>query len=160
MRRSGFKQNKPRKPLKRSKLAKQGKQPISRIQRKIWELCRQIATILYPSDCYTCARTNLTGSNRQLGHLWAKASLGAFLKYDIRILRWQCYNCNINRGGAGADFYARLLQEKGQDFMNQLQEDRKISVNAYDFYVGLLGRYERYLAELESDLQADNNIVK
>jgi hypothetical protein len=95
-----------------------------------------------------------------LGHLWAKASLGAFLKYDIRILRWQCYNCNINRGGAGADFYARLLQEKGQDFMNQLQEDRKISVNAYDFYVGLLGRYERYLAELESDLQADNNIVK
>ncbi len=66
--------------------------------------------------------------------MWAKASLGAFLKYDMRVLRWQCARCNIFMGGRGADYYTRMLEEIGAEKMAQLQKDRQVSVNAYDHY--------------------------
>lgn len=46
------------------------------------------------------------------------------LKYDLRILRPQCYNCNINLGGMGAVFYVKLLKEKGKQFMNVLEKQK------------------------------------
>jgi len=81
--------------------------------------------------------------------MWAKASLGAYLKYDLRVLRIQCYNCNINRGGAGADFYARMLREIGEEKMALLQKDRQVLVKSYDHYLKVLAEYE----EINSKLQ-------
>jgi len=75
--------------------------------------------------------------------MFAKASLGAFLKYDLRLLRPQCFACNIHRGGMGADYYAKMLKEIGQEAMEQLQRDRQVTVKAYDFYVELLAQYEQ-----------------
>jgi len=63
------------------------------------------------------------------------------MKYDLRILRPQCYNCNINRGGMGADFYARMLREIGEEEMLQLQRDRQVTVNAMDHYLKLIKEY-------------------
>lgn len=83
------------------------------------------------------------GSNWHTGHLWAKASVGAYMKYDLRILRPQCYNCNINQGGRGADFYFRMLKENGEQYMNQLQQDRQKIVKAYDHYLSLLEEYTK-----------------
>jgi len=74
--------------------------------------------------------------------MWAKASLGAFLKYDLRILRPQCYFCNINCGGRGAEFYARMLSEIGEEKMKELEQDRQKTVKASDFYAQLLVEYE------------------
>jgi len=148
MKRSGFR-HKIGKPMKRTKLKKVSKMPISKLQREIWQLCREIANIIYPSDCFTCPQKGLVGSNRQLGHMWAKASLGAFLKYDLRILRWQCFSCNIHKGGMGADFYKRLLDEQGGEFMELLEKDRNKIVNAYDYYLELRDRYKKYLEELK-----------
>jgi len=92
-------------------------------------------------DCFTCNAKDLQGSNRQLGHLWSKASLGAYMKYDLRILKWQCSGCNIWQGGRGADFYARMLRENGQEYMEKLEKDRQMTVPAYDYYFSLLDRY-------------------
>jgi hypothetical protein len=143
MKRTGFK--------KRSRsLNRVSKQPISKLQKEIWELLRQIAKIIYPNNCYTCDAKNLIGSNCQLGHLWAKASLGAFLKYDLRLLRWQCMRCNCHLGGQGAIFYARLLEEKGKEFMAQLEKDRQITVKAYDHYLKLKEDLTKLLADLTS----------
>jgi len=135
-RRSGFK----RKP---TKLKKQSKQPISKLQRRIWEHCKRIIRARYGNKCFTCPAQNLEGSNWHTGHLWAKASLGAFMKYDLRILRPQCYACNIHRGGMGADFYLKMWEEKGADYMNQLKSDRSVSVKAYDHYLKTLAEYEQ-----------------
>ena len=134
--------------MKRSKLRRQGKQKISVIQRKLWQLCRQLAHKLYPPNCYTCGATNLEGRNKHLGHMWAKASVGAYLKYDLRILRPQCYHCNINLGGRGADFYTRMLKEIGEEKMEQLQKDRQVTVNAMDHYLKLLEEYKKINASL------------
>lgn len=137
--------------MKRSKLKKQSKMPISRLQRKIWEKCKLIIRKKYPNICYTCQKSGLIGSNWHTGHLFSKASLGAYLKYDLRVLRPQCYNCNINRGGAGADFYARMLKEIGQKEMEKLQKDRQKIVNAYNHYQSLLIAYKSILEQLEAN---------
>lgn len=144
LKRTGFKQ-KLTKPLKRSKLKKKSKAKISTIQNKLWDIIKQIVRKKYPNTCYTCSRQGLSGSNWQTGHLWSKASLGAYLKYDLRVLRPQCYNCNINKGGAGADYYARMLEEIGQEEMEKLQKDRQVTVNAYDHYLKLIEEYTKIL---------------
>lgn len=123
-------------------MRKKGRSEISVIQRKIWEECRRIIRKRYSNVCYTCHQTSLTGSNWHTGHLWAKASLGAFLKYDLRVLRPQCYNCNINRGGMGADFYRNMLKEIGKGRMTHLEKDRQVTVNALGHYRKILEEYK------------------
>jgi hypothetical protein len=128
--------------MKRTKLKKQSKQPISLIQRKLWDECKRIIRERHGNTCYTCGSTGLSGSNWHTGHLWAKASLPASLKYDLRVLRPQCYKCNIHYGGNGAIFYKKMVNELGQAYMDSLEKERQVLVKAYDFYVGLLEKYK------------------
>ena len=129
--------------MKRSKLKKVSKQPISKLQRELWQQCRRVAGIFYKKDCYTCPQKALQGANCHLGHVpWPKSTLGAFLKYDMRVLRFQCYSCNVHKGGMGAEAYKRMLREEGKPYMNLLEKDRQKTVKAYDFYVELLEYYK------------------
>lgn len=81
--------------------------------------------------------------------MWPKGSLGASLKYDIRILRPQCYNCNINYGGQGAIFIKKMEKEEGKIYMDKLHadkiEDKKGSLKASDYYPQLLLEYRRII---------------
>ena len=129
-----------------SVMRKKSKQPISKIQRQIWEECRRIKH-KDVVDCYTCGARNIQGSNRQLGHMWSKATLSACLKYELDILEFQCYRCNINGGGMGADFYKRKLKELGKKRMLELENKRNETVKAYDFYVDLLSKYKELSTE-------------
>lgn len=129
--------------MRKTAIRKKSKQPISLIQRKIWELCKQIIRKRYGNVCYTCSRTGLEGSNWHTGHMLAKASLGANLKYDLRLLRPQCYNCNINQGGRGADFIENMRRIEGNEYVDRILEDRKLIVKAYDFYIQLLETYKK-----------------
>lgn len=133
--------------MKRTPLRKKGKQKISVIQRKVWELCKQIIRKKYPNVCYTCDTKGLSGSNWHTGHLYAKASLGAFLKYDLRVLRPQCAKCNLFFGGMGAVFYTRMFRENGEKYMNQLEKDKQITVKAYPHYEKLINEYTEILYE-------------
>lgn len=134
--------------MKRGTLKKKSKQLISKIQRTLWQLCKEIIRKIHGPTCYTCGRTGLIGSNWHTGHLWPKAALGAYLKYDLRVLRSQCYNCNINLGGNGAVFYSKMLQEIGPEKMAELEADKQKSVKAYDHYVKLIEDYQNLLKEL------------
>jgi len=130
---------------------KNGKSEISKIQKELWQLCRQVALKRFSKDnkvdCYTCGAKDIQGANRQLGHMWSKASLGANLKYDMRVLRFQCYFCNINCGGRGADFYARMLKEIGKKKMTILEKLRHQVVKAKDHYLFLIEEYKKELDE-------------
>lgn len=75
--------------------------------------------------------------------MWAKASLGAYLKYDLRILRPQCYHCNMNLGGQGALFYAKMLKENGKAYMTRLEKDRQVNIKALPHYQMLLEEYKK-----------------
>lgn len=129
--------------MRRTRLNKQSKQPISRLQRKLWEECRRIIKRRYGNVCYTCDSPGLTSSNWQTGHLLPKASLGAFLKYDLRVLRPQCFRCNINFGGNQAIFIENMRKREGDEYVNQILQDRQRTVKAYDWYEQLLAEYEQ-----------------
>lgn len=143
MKRTGFKR-KPRKPLKRTKLRKESKAPISLLQKKIWEHCKRIIRKLYGNVCYTCGKPGLVGSDWHTSHLIPKAALGAYLKYDLRVLRPACYHCNINLGGNGAIFIENMRRREGDAYVDQILADRRITVNAYDHYQKILIEYQNY----------------
>ncbi len=134
---------KPTKPMKRGKLKKASKQKISTLQVKLWDECKRIIRKRYGNTCYTCHAVGLVGSNWHTGHLFAKASLGAYLKYDLRVLRPQCYNCNINHGGAGAIFIENLRRIEGNEYVDKILQDRQLTVKAYDHYEKLLTEYQK-----------------
>lgn len=140
MKRSPFKR-KPTVPMKRTRLKKVSKQSISLLQRKLWLECKRIIREQFGNTCYTCQRKGLEASNWHTGHLYPKASVGAYLKYDLRILRPQCYHCNINLGGNGATFYQNMLKIEGKDYMDRIEKDKQVSIKAYDHYTKLLIEY-------------------
>lgn len=146
MKRSYFKR-KATVPLKRGKLKKSSKQSISKIQRQIWQHVKRIIRKKYGNVCYTCGTTGLEGSNWHTGHLLAKASLGAYLKYDLRLLRPQCYKCNIHHGGAGAVFIENMRRIEGNEYVDKILQDRHVTVRAYDHYLWLLEDYQLKAAD-------------
>ncbi len=143
LKRTAFKK-KITKPLKKTKLGKKGKSEISKVQRDLWELCKQITREKYGNVCYTCGKTGLVGSDWHTAHFIPKSVSGAYLKYDLRNLRPGCYRCNINLGGNGSVYYKNLVEREGQEYVDQIFEDRKKTVKAIDHYKNLILEYEIY----------------
>lgn len=122
------------------------KQTITQIQKKLWIECKRLIRDIYRRgdgtyNCYTCPQTNLKGSNLQTGHFIAKSICGAYLKYDLRNLRIQCMRCNCNLSGNGAIFYRNLVRDEGQEYVDQLFQDKQKFTKAIDHYLILLDKY-------------------
>ena len=132
--------------LKKSPLKKVSKQPISKIKKKLWELCKQLIREKYGNTCYTCGKSGLSGSNWHTGHFIPDAASGAYIRYDLRNLRPQCYNCNVNHGGAGAEYYRRMVEREGQKYVDKLFEDKNVTIKAYDHYLMLIDKYTDMLS--------------
>lgn len=115
----------------------------SQLQKKLWIECKRIIRAKYGNTCFTCGKVGLEGSNFHTGHFIAKSVCGAYLKYDLRNLRPQCFHCNINCGGRGAEFYQKLVEVEGQKYVDELFRDKERIVNAYDRYVEQLIEYKR-----------------
>ena len=134
-----------RKRIIRRKI-KSCKLPIAKLQRKLWVYCRMVVRKIYGNECYTCSSKNLEGRNWQTGHLIPKATCGAYLKYDIRVLRPQCSNCNIWNGGRGADFLKNMIEREGQEYVDKIFQDRNLIIKPYDRYMELLENYKKILS--------------
>lgn len=121
------------------------------IEDELWRLCRLICHKRDANNqdqvfCYTSGKGPLEGQNKQLGHGYPKGALGASMKYDLRILRWQSYNENINLGGNGATFWKNLERDLGKKEADKLYLECVSSkgkpVKARDFYTELIERYK------------------
>ena len=136
--------------MKRTKLKKQSKEKISKIQRELWEYCKHIIRNKYGPVCYTCGAPGLCGSNWHTGHMIAKASLGAYLKYDLRLLRPQCYSCNVHMGGMGAIFIENMRQREGDEYVDQILKDRQVTVKAIDHYMKIREEYRKLVPYVDN----------
>lgn len=115
---------------------------MKQITTKLWKLCREISDKKYPNaKCFTCD-AQISGSNKQLGHFIPSSIGGAYLRYDLRNLRWQCMRCNVHAGGNGAEYYVRMVKENGQEYVDQLFQDKQKSIKAYDYLLELLEKYK------------------
>lgn len=126
---------------------KTGRASITKLQSDLWQQCKRIVRATYIKqngtwECFTCNRTIDEPAKAQTGHFIPSSVCGAYLRYDLRNLRIQCYNCNINAGGAGALYYKNLVAEKGQEFVDKIFEDKNKIIKAYDHYVDLLEKYK------------------
>lgn len=131
--------------MKRTPLKRKSKSDFKKLEDKVWTECKRIIRKRYPNTCYTCGRTGLEGANLHTGHMIAKASLGASMKYSLDILRPQCYHCNINLGGMGAVFAERMRKELGEKKYKELYQrcidSRNSFTKASDHYAVLLEEY-------------------
>lgn len=148
MKSSGF-ANKPRKPLKRTPLARQSptkratiaskvvkpkktiksarakKKTPKQLKNKLWQLCKEVVRRRDGNVCVICKQQNLVGSNWHTGHLIPRSTCGALLRYDIRNLHSSCYYCNINLGGNGATYVRYVESKYGRDFVDSLFLDKE-----------------------------------
>lgn len=137
--------------MKKSPLKRKSKTPVSKLKNKLWELTKKIIRRIYGNTCFTCSKKGLEGSNWQTGHFIPSSTCGASLRYDLRNLRPQCYHCNINGGGQGAEFYKRLVETEGQEYVDQLFRDKQVIVKAdAQFYENLIEKAENLLESLNS----------
>lgn len=132
--------------MKKTPIPKKSKTSKARLERKLWELCKLIIRKRYGNTCYTCSKTGLESFNWHTGHMIAKASLSNYLKYDLRLLRPQCYHCNINLGGMGAEFLRRMEEIEGKDYTQQIFNDRKILIKADEiWFAEKIAEYQKLL---------------
>lgn len=124
------------------------KKTPSQLKKIVWEHCKRITRARYVDSngnwhCYTCGRLIDEPSKAHTGHFIASSVCGAFLRYDLRNLRIQDYYCNINLGGNGSQFYKNLVEEMGQEHVDQLFVDKNKIVKATDHIVYLINEYEK-----------------
>lgn len=122
---------------------------IKGLKKKLWDLCRRITDLKYPSVCFTCGKP-VEGMNKQLGHFIPSSVGGAALRFNLDNLRWQCYHCNINCGGNGAIFYRRMVETEGKKFVDKLFNIKnKETIKADEIW--FLKKIEEY-TEIEKEL--------
>ena len=137
--------------MKRSPLRKRKKKSeITKLNDRLWELCKILVRAMYGNTCFTCGRTGLTGQNYQTGHFIPRSTCGAFLKYDLRNLRPQCFHCNINLGGNGAVFYRRMVEVEGQKYVDEIFRDKNKITQSSMFYNLLVIHYEERIKDLST----------
>lgn len=124
------------------------KKTVTQLKKLLWDECKRLVRAKYATpygfNCYTCDRLLDEPFKAHTGHFIASATCGAFLRYDLRNLRVQCYFCNINLGGNGSEFYRRLVQEIGQEHVDQIFRDKHISVKADShWYTEMIEKYKK-----------------
>lgn len=141
--------------LKRSRLNRTRKDSISKLKKKLWELCRQIVFKRYQNTqgevfCYTSGQGPLIGANRQLGHFIPSSVGGVGLRYDLDNLRPQSYRDNIHLSGNWPVYYEKMVAEIGlervQGLMARKQQYTKADIL---FYQRKISEYQTLLAETE-----------
>ena len=131
--------------MRRTRLRKQGKSKISKLQRELWEHCKRVTRKKYGNVCYTCGATGLESSNWHTGHFLTKSTCSALMKYDLDNLRPQCYRCNIHLSGNWVAFEEHLKRDKGEDFPAELKRrNQETSGAKYDelFYQSKIDEYK------------------
>ena len=119
---------------------------ISTLKNKLWELCKQIIRKRDGNVCFTCGKGGLEGSSWHTGHFIPSGACGAFLRYDLRNLASQCYNCNINLGGNGTAYYRNMAENNGQEFVDQIFKDKQKVIKADAiFYQDKIDEYTKLL---------------
>lgn len=116
------------------------KKTVSQLRKKLWELTSKFVRLsAADSDgfcfCVTCSARLDWIYEAQAGHFIPKAQ-GNATAWDLRNIHVQCYRCNINLGGNGAEYYPWMVKKYGQDEVDELRRlsktTRKITRVEYE----------------------------
>ena len=98
---------------------------LSTLTKKRWKLTSKYIRLTYAdphtgmSHCVTCGKV-YHYKDLQAGHFIPQAQ-GNAVKWDFRNIHPQCYRCNINLGGNGAEYYPFMEEVYGKEVINELR---------------------------------------
>ncbi len=97
---------------------------LSKLKKKLWSLTSKYVRLKHADhrgfvSCVTCGHS-AHYTALQCGHFIPKAQ-GLGIYFDLRNLAVQCYRCNINLGGNGAEYYPYMLERYGQATIDELK---------------------------------------
>ena len=103
--------------------------------------------------CVTCD-TVKHWKEMQAGHFIPKAQ-GMGIYFELYDVHPQCYRCNINLGGNGAEYYPYMLRTYGQGMIDILKEKQHsiLKLNEFDF-IDIAKHYEQEFKVLEEKRKA------
>lgn len=144
----------PLTPLKRPTTRRRRKKgELTKLKEKLWELCRLIIREKYGNTCYTCNKGPLTGSSWQTGHFITSSNCSVELRFDLKNLAVQCYNCNINKSGNWVVFEKLLKDKYGNEYVEELKARNlatKGMVYPISWFQQKIELYIQILASLQS----------
>lgn len=126
-----------RKPIKRTGLRKLSQKDVPRLKRKLWSLLSPAIKAKDGNTCFSCGATELHGSGWHAGHLFPAGSHSLLRYYPMNIFS-QCYKCNINLGGNGAQFAARFIEKYSKEEFDRLASLSRVSKKWLHYEIELL----------------------
>jgi hypothetical protein len=103
---------------------KKRRSPLKIAQDRLWDHFRAFVKARDGNTCFSCGQEGLEGSNWHAGHMFP-AGGSNILRYHALNVHSQCYRCNINLGGNGAEYASRFLEVYGVDQFAYLSEVKK-----------------------------------
>ena len=105
---------------------------LSTLTKKRWKLTSQYVRQSQSDphtgigQCVTCGEVKHY-KELQAGHFIPQAQ-GNAVKWDLRNIHPQCYRCNINLGGNGAEYYPYMEEVYGKEVIDELRRLSNTSV--------------------------------
>lgn len=134
------------KPLKRTKMRRVSKQPISLLKRKLWAVFSAYIKKRDNYTCFTCG-AKVESHNCHAGHFIPKSVGGVALYFHPGNVHVQCARCNIWLGGHQWEYGQRLGPEK----VAELQALKNLPPQKWDAerYEWEINWYKQLLSELQ-----------
>lgn len=101
------------------------KSELKKLKEKRWRLTSEYVRRLYADPhtescaCVTCG-SEKHWKEQQAGHFIPQAQ-GNAVKWDLRNIHPQCFRCNINLGGNGAEYYPFMEMTYGKEVIDELR---------------------------------------
>jgi 6-pyruvoyl-tetrahydropterin synthase len=101
------------------------KRKRSAIKKSLWGFISKVIRMEFADDngyvkCATC-NTVKHYKELQAGHFIPQAQ-GDAIRYVEENIHPQCYRCNINLGGNGAEYYPYMIDMYGVEFVDELRQ--------------------------------------
>ena len=96
---------------------------ISTLKKKAWKVFSFYIRHRDRGRCFTCGLQK-DPREMQAGHFINAAVCGLPLYFSEINVNCQCYRCNINLGGYGAEYAKRLEQKYGKEAIEELYRQR------------------------------------
>lgn len=114
------------------------KKNLSSAKKKAWAALSKAVRYAHAYDgdnckCVTC-ETVKHWKEMQAGHFIPKVQ-GNGIYFEIENVHPQCYRCNINLGGNGAEYYPYMLKTYGQGMIDILKEKQReiVKFSIFDY---------------------------
>lgn len=128
---------------------------LTKTKLRLWELCKQITRAECIKRhgkliCFTSGKVLIHPKDAHTGHYITSSWCSPELRYDLKNLRVQSYDENINKNGNTLQFRENLISDHGEEYVEELWRRNKETKGRQYPLQWYLDREQEYKAILES----------